>query len=72
MKFQEIHQLTDDQVEQRFDDSAHLTTFAPSFWRDEIAHRRAERQTEAIKRMTVAMVILTAVVTACTILLVVR
>jgi len=67
MRFQEINNLTDEEVEQRFDDAAHLSTFAASFWHDEIAYRRAERQTDAIVRMTRVMVILTVVITICTI-----
>ena len=67
MKFREIHELSNEEVEQRFDDAAHLTSFAPSFWRTEIAYRRAERQTEAIVRMTRVMVVLTVVITICAI-----
>jgi hypothetical protein len=37
------------------------------FWRDEIAHRRAERQGAKIAGMTRAMLMLTVVVAVCTV-----
>lgn len=51
----QLKQLTDQQLDELYDETAKRTSVGLQFYRDEIAHRENERQTQAMLEMTEKM-----------------
>jgi len=67
-KITQLKNMTDNELILEYDKRAINTVAGTSFYLDELRYREAERQSRKIVRMTIAMTLLTVVITFATII----